>query len=148
MRDNIYCISYNNVTFDGKCVGLTHEDEVLLSELVSKDKLQLDEQFSASCKTVVEIMEVTSSHIGIQYCCASCSLVLLVVEKHLLSLLSGRWKLKGLTCGNVECKLYCKLIPISRVDALAKRFSTPIIEVATENYLKEHPECRRQKRST
>jgi len=121
---------------------LTPVEEEKLRDLSTKE----DPAFSMShaIEGYIEASKVTYSEIVAQFVCSSC--------REPIGQIANGWplhifrKIKGFYCRNSQCEFYRKFIPIKKGTSLISIMAMPMLHLATEEYIREHPEFRLENR--
>ena len=120
--------------------NLTPTEEEQLNQITTHARSGEVERLVKVKHQVFENRKITES-IVLAFCvCSACGFTLRSIRRGIFSSLLSKSDTYGLICHNDKCSFYLKLIPVNKTSKLTNVAYIQQITVATENYLKEHPE--------
>jgi len=124
--------------------SLTSSEEEQLAKSSRQRREDIFDRFNKVERQVLENSKVTDSNMLAFTVCSACGSTLRVVKNRTIRRLFSKSATAGFVCVNEKCSFYVKLIPENRVSELTNVAFIQQVTVATENFLKEHPEYRRK----
>jgi len=123
---------------------LTSLEEEQLREMSTRARSDMFDRFQHVRQQVLENKKTTDSDVLMFTVCSACGFTLRAIRKGTLSRLLSGSVTSGLLCYNEKCSFYLKFIPAGKVNELTNVAFVQEIYLATENYLREHPEYKRK----
>jgi hypothetical protein len=93
---------------------------------------------------VFENRKITEGDVLAFTVCSACGNTLRGIKKAILNRMLSGSITYGFICDNEKCLFYLKLIPVNKASKLTNVAYIQQITVATEDYLKEHPEYQKK----
>jgi len=115
-----------------------------LREISTRARSDMFDRYQLVKQQVSENRETTDSDVLAFTVCSACGASLRAIKNGTLSRLLSGSVTSGLFCSNKKCSFYLKLIPANKVTELTNVAFIQEITLATETFLKEHPEHRRK----
>jgi len=123
---------------------LTSLEEEQLKQISTRARSDMFDRHQHVIQQVLENRKTTDSDVLAFTVCSACGLTIHAIKNGTISRLLSGSVTSGLFCHNEKCSFYLKLIPANKVTELTNVAFIQQITLATENYLKEHPEYRRK----
>jgi hypothetical protein len=119
-------------------------EETKLKETSALARSDMIERYQRVTQQVAKNRQVTASDVLAFTVCSACRSTLSSVKNETPDHSLSSSVSSGLVCINDKCTFYLKIIPVNKIPELTNVMFIQQITVATENYLKEHPEERRK----
>jgi len=131
---------------------LTPLEEERLKQISSRAESDMFDRYQGVRQRAAEIGAVTDSTILGYTVCSACGVPISAVEEGTLSRsLFGEGipgsVTSGVFCQNEKCSFYLKFVPVNKATQLTNVVFYPQMTVASENFLRKHPEFRRKEPS-
>lgn len=124
--------------------NLTSSEEEQLAKLSRQRREDIFDRFNKVEQQVSENSKVTESNMLAFTVCSACGSTLRAIKNRTISRLLSKSAIAGFICVNEKCSFHVKLIPENKASELTNVAFIQQVNVATENFLKEHPEYRRK----
>jgi hypothetical protein len=123
---------------------LTLLEEEQLKQISTRARSDMFDRHQRVIQQVSENRKTTDSDVLAFTVCSACGFTLRAIKNGTLSRLLSGSITSGLICNNEKCSFYLKLIPVNKAAELTNVAFIQQVTVATENFLKEHPEYRKK----
>ena len=123
--------------------NLTLLEERQLREISARATSNMFDNYQRVKQQVLKDKETTDSDMLAFTTCSACGALLNAIKSGTFDRPLSGSVTSELLCSNEKCSFYLKIIPVNKVTELTNITFIPQMTFATESYLKEHPERKR-----